>query len=173
MKKEYKTGTDALANVSNNLRILGESLNPVDQMLSCNDTTRAFGLVLPPDGALELAGSRADALAKTGRVEFGEYAVRKIILEFCDSPYLTQDTYAETLGELTQIFYYFKNELEWMSDGELIGRMKKYFDTVCRGSIGHLNLVLESMVHDMRYGCWDEAGLLPETDVFLREDADE
>ena len=54
----------------------------------------------------------------------------KILLEaFCDSPYIMQSNYEETLEELQDIFYFFKGEaMEQISDDELIEFMKRDFD---------------------------------------------
>ena len=172
MEKDLMPGADALANVANSLQSMGDQ--PIAQILECNESTRDFGLILSPSEAQGLAESRADALNRTGRVEFGPCITQKIILKFCDSPYLSQDTYAETIGELTQIFYYFKSELDWMPDDELIARMKKYFDTGCRGSVENLkDHTLESMVHNLRFGSGDEEDFLSGTEGFdWEEDGD-
>jgi hypothetical protein len=57
-------------------------------------------------GALE---NRFQALQNTGRVEFGEGILKKLIYAFCDSPFMTQQNYEETISDL-QEFLFFKNE---------------------------------------------------------------
>lgn len=175
MKEDLTPERDAFVNVPKGLQILGDSMHPAAQILECNGTTREFGLILSPDQVQELIESRADALNRTGRVEFGPCITKKIILEFCDSPYLSKDSYASVIGELTQIFYYFKNELEWMADDQLISRMRESFDTICKGSVESLkDHVLEKMVLDLRHGCSDDADLSFGTDGFSgEEDEDE
>ena len=68
-----------------------------------------------------LAASRFSALKKTGRIEFGEGILPKLIQRFLDSPYLIQNTYEETLTQLQELFYELKNETkEHLSDDELL-----------------------------------------------------
>lgn len=108
----------------------------VRDLLRCNDETEAYGLVLTKEQALELVETRNLALRDTGRMEFGEGVIGKLIRAFCDSPYLTPRNYAETLHALTETFYYYKNEtLDRLSDDELIGYMREWFDMPCQGSI--------------------------------------
>jgi hypothetical protein len=97
--------------------------------------------------------NRKEALERNGRIEFGGGVIQKIIIEFADSHYLYQDVYLNTLMELQECFYYFKNEsLEELSDDELIHMMKKYFDDVCQGSIEFLKTtMLENYCRDVRY----------------------
>jgi hypothetical protein len=125
-----------------------------NQLRCCNEITDRFGLQLSETEIRMLTEGRREALEKCGRVEFGGGVIRKIILEFMDSPYLYQDNYASTLAELQECFYYFKNEsLEVLSDDELIRLMKKYFDDVCQGSIEYLkSTMLENYCRDIRYG---------------------
>ena len=46
---------------------------------------------------------------KQKRVEFGEGIVPKIIYEFCDSNYIDQNNYVDTIIRLQEIFYLYKN----------------------------------------------------------------
>ena len=125
----------------------------VAQIIACNEETSRFGLVLSPSEAQTLVESRADALRKTGRVEFEVGIFDKLILEFCDSPFISQSNYAETMSELVDIFYYYKDELDWLPDDELIHRMKKLFNENCQGSVDHLrNSEMEKMVYAARRG---------------------
>lgn len=107
-----------------------------DTILACNERTAAYGLVLTEKAAAALAATRADSLKKTGRVEFGRGVMDKLILAFCDSPYISQETYEETLHELTGLFYSFKNETQdRVSDDTLIKIMKQAFNGECCGSL--------------------------------------
>ena len=80
--------------------------------------------------------------------------IDKIIKGFCDSPYISMHNYAETLHELIEMFYYYKNEtLDLSSDDELIYSMKQGFDGVCQGSLELLSgLELSKMAQKLRYG---------------------
>lgn len=126
----------------------------VDEIEKCNDYTYRFGLTLSHQDAIELVETRALSLKGVGRIEFGGGVIDKIIKEFCDSPYITMHNYVETLHELVEIFYYYKNEtLDLMSDDELIKFMKNSFDGKCQGSLELLSgRVLDKLARNLRYG---------------------
>lgn len=126
----------------------------VSEIRKCNEYTSKYGLTLTEDDIYELVENRRLALEKNGRIEFGGGLTQKIITEFADSPYLYQDNYLETIAELQECFYYYKNEsLEELTDDELIRLMRKYFDDVCQGSLEYLNsTMLENYCRDIRYG---------------------
>ena len=66
--------------------------------------------------------------------------IKKLIEAFCDSPYINQENYAETLYELIEIFYEYKNEtMDLITDGELIEFMKISFDGICQGDLEYLS----------------------------------
>ena len=75
-------------------------------------------------------------------------------MEFADSPYITKDQYVQTIIELQDIFYYFKNEsLEELTDEELLKIMKYYFDHDCQGDLEFLqSTILENVCRSIRYG---------------------
>lgn len=129
-------------------------------LTGCNEKTARFGLILSPAEAAALLETRAEALRSSGRIEFGPGVMQKMILAFCDSPYLCQSNYTETLQELIEIFYYFKNECQdKISDDELIEWMKKYYDTSCEGSLDLLrNRELEQMAFEIRHDRFDFDG---------------
>ena len=77
---------------------------------ACNARTVRFGLTLSPEQMEQLAEGRFRALRETGRVEFGEGILPRLVMAFCDSPYLQQEDWAETLLLLQQVFYKFKND---------------------------------------------------------------
>lgn len=126
----------------------------VAEIEKCNDFTAQFGLTLSHFDAVELVETRAFALRSNGRIEFGGGAIDKIIREFCDSPYISMHNYAETLHELTEMFYYYKNEtIDLMSDDDLIKFMKNSFDGKCQGSLELLSgRELANMARNLRYG---------------------
>lgn len=116
--------------------------------------TEKFGLVLSDEDAALLLKERKEVLKNQERVEFGEGILPKLIYAFCDSPYIYQDNYAETLGRLQDIFYFYKNEsLDEIPDDELIGFMKAGFDGPCQGSLDHLeDTGLETLARRARFG---------------------
>lgn len=108
-------------------------------LLSCNETSCEFGLVLSAEEAGELAQCRDDSLRKYQRVELGAGMLDKLIETFCDSQYLYQENYLDTLEELEDIFYEFKNlSGDKLTDGELLNFMKEQFEEVCFGDTEYL-----------------------------------
>lgn len=108
----------------------------VEEILKCNSFTERFGLALSHQQAENLSETRRASLKANGRIEFGGGVIETIILEFCDSPYIDSNNYTDILNDLTEIFYYFKNEtMDMVSDHELIRFMKTSFDGVCHGSL--------------------------------------
>ena len=107
-----------------------------DQILACNKEIGKYGLVLTEQQALALAQTRASALKENKRIELNGGIVDKLILAFCDSPYIGQDTYEDTLHELINVFYDLKNNTwDTVSDDDLIVFMKNAFNNRCNGSV--------------------------------------
>ena len=72
-------------------------------------------------------------------MEFGESLLPRIIYTFCDSSYISQDEYVDTLVRLQEIFYLYKNEMQdEITDEELLNFMKEQFETVCFGDLQYL-----------------------------------
>lgn len=108
----------------------------VSEIMRLNETTGRHGLVLTEQQAIELVNTRSQSLSSTLRIEFGGGVIDKIITVFCDSPHIVPGNYAETLNELIEIFYYYKNEtLDIISDHNLMKIMKTFFDGECQGSL--------------------------------------
>ena len=130
----------------------------VGEVIKCNDYTARFGLILTPAQALELVETRSIALSENGRIEFGGGVIDKIIKEFCDSPYISMYNYTQTIHELLEIFYYYKNDtLDIVSDDDLIKFMKTSFDGICQGSLDLLSgRELDRLARNLRSGyCYD------------------
>ncbi len=101
--------------------------------------TSKYGLTLSDKQINDLLAKRTEILKEKGRIEFREGILDKLIKEFCDSPYINQSNYIETLHELIEIFYEYKNEtMDLITDDELIKFMKSAFDGVCKGDIEYL-----------------------------------
>jgi hypothetical protein len=125
----------------------------IPEIISCNEITSRYGLTLSQSEAEELVETRANALCSNGRIELAGGIINRLVLKFCDSPFLSQFNYAATLNELIETFYYFKNEtLDEVDDEELLTLMKQYFDNSCQGSVELLqNRELELLAHNIRY----------------------
>lgn len=123
----------------------------VDKLLACNEEIGKYGLALTEQQALTLIQMRTDALKETKRIELNGGVVDKLILAFCDSPYIEKDTYEGILHELISLFYESKNNTwDTVSDDDMIGFMKKAFNGRCHGSLELLSgeaLRLSEHVH--------------------------
>jgi len=131
------------------------------EVIKCNGYTAKFGLTLTPAQASELVETRSIALSENGRIEFGGGVIDKIIKVFCDSPYISMHNYTQTIHELLEIFYYYKNEtMDFVSDDDLIRHMKTAFDGICQGSLGLLSgRELDRLARNLRSGyCCDYPG---------------
>lgn len=119
-----------------------------------NRKSEQFGLTLTEEEEHALIVSRDDSLKKYHRVEFGAGILPQLIESFCDSPYLNQTNYAESLKQLIEVFYEFKNESEDMlTDDELLSFMREQFDAVCFGDIEYLaDTCLERFAAAVRAG---------------------
>ena len=106
------------------------------ELEACNRGDRALrpGAL---DGGRAGAGRRParGAARSTDRVEFGGGVAKQLVLAFAGSPHVSQATFVETVLELQELFYEFKNEsLEQIPDDELIGKMRSLFDDVARAT---------------------------------------
>lgn len=109
------------------------------EILQCNGLSSKFGLELTERQAADLLESRLQALHATGRVELGSGVLKELIYAFCDSPFLTQENYSETLAALQEDFYCLKNESnDEITDDELIDLMKTVFDGRAQGSLEYM-----------------------------------
>lgn len=143
-----------------NLMILKNQEKEAAALIACNDETEKYGLKLTPKEAKELVVSRSESLMEHKRIEFSSGIMEKLIYNFCDSQYIVQDNYAQTLMELQDIFYLYKNESEdKLTDEELINFMKEQFETVCTGDTDYLSdTCLERFAQAIRAGYTDYIG---------------
>jgi Family of unknown function (DUF6323) len=108
----------------------------VHELESCNPKIERYGLSLSPTDIQALVVGRVEALAETERVEFGSGVTKELVLAFAGSPHVSQETFAEHILELQDLFYEFKNEsLEQVPDDELIAKMRSLFDDVAKGDL--------------------------------------
>lgn len=111
----------------------------ITQVLETNKFTEKYGLALSKEDAEILAEERVHTLQNEQRVEFGQGILPKIIYTFCDSPYIMQENYCESLIRLQEIFYLYKNEMQdEITDDELLEFMQEQFETVCYGDFDYL-----------------------------------
>lgn len=166
-------GADLLA-----IGMLGASTR--DELAACNAATAAYGLSLTEEQAAGLAERRREALASTGRVEFGRGVLLEIARGFCDSPYVRQENYEDVLAEVQDVFYRRKEEAEavgGMADDDLIEALRSAFDTEAGGSTDALESVsldaLRSLALRRRTGDYDETTQREEEEREFDEDEPE
>lgn len=129
-------------------------LSAAEELRECNVFTAQYGLSLSEKQIQTLVDKRFEALNSTGRIEFGRGITSMLIEAFSDSPFIYQDIYEQTILELLDSFYYFKNESEdRIPDDELIAFMRHHFDTTAQGSLEYLSgTTLEDLCRNTRYG---------------------
>ncbi len=139
------------------------------ELRAVNERSARFGLMLNEQGVTNVAARRRAALAETGRVELGGSAVPAIIDGFCDSPYLQQDEYEETLSALVEAFYYYKNESgDRLTDGELICAMRERYDASGGSVEAVIGTTLDALCRAAKHGLQEE----PEQEEAAKEETD-
>ena len=119
--------------------ILLQQKNQLAKVMETNEMTARYGLVLTEQEAELLVSERTQTLRAERRVEFGPGILPRVIEEFCDSDFIDQNNYVDTLIRLQEIFYLYKNEMhDEISDEELLHFMKEQFEEVCFGDLGYL-----------------------------------
>ena len=138
--------------MNDDLMLILSEKNRVSAIKKTNEYTKRYGLCLTDQDIQELLVSRRECLAKQQRVEFGAGILDKIIFAFCDSEYIDQENYAETISRLQSIFYLYKNEsMDELTDDELISIMRNAFDVECQGSLEYLEeTFLDSFARKIR-----------------------
>lgn len=128
--------------------------NQIEALKNTNQYTKKFGVVLSDEDVQLLVSERQESLKEQERVEFGKGILPSLIYAFCDSAYIYQDNYVESIVRLQDIFYLYKNEsLDDVTDDELIDYMKKCFEGVCQGSLDYLeDTCLEEFARSIREG---------------------
>ena len=133
------------------LSLLSEK-NQMVCVMDTNQYTQRFGLMLSEQEAELLVKEQTEVLKEQQRIEFGKGVLEKLSFAFCDSNFISQDNYAETIQRLQEIFYLYKNEsMDELTDDELIEFMREAFDGKCQGSLDYLeDTCLEEFAREFR-----------------------
>ena len=116
-----------------------EEEHQLAEICKTNEYTEKFGLRLCEEDSRRLVAKNREVLQRENRWEFGEVVQKKLIYAFCDSNYVTQDNYVDTIERLTEMFFLYKNEMQdEITDDELIAFMREQFDEVCNGDLDYL-----------------------------------
>ena len=83
----------------------------LEQIQETNQYTENYGLQLSETEAELLLTEKNNTLKEMGRIEFGQSILPQIIYAFCDSSYISQDNYLDSLIRLQEIFFEYKNEI--------------------------------------------------------------
>lgn len=129
------------------------------ELSACNSFTEKYGLMLSEKQIANLVEKRFESLKANGRIEFGEGILKKLVYAFCDSPYIDQQNWEETLAELQNAFYYYKSEADdRLSDDELIEFMRKTYNGKAQGSLEYLTETsLEELCRNARHGRFSDS----------------
>ncbi len=128
-----------LAVFQNNMLVSAQNQYISKELLSLNDSIRENGLILSPADCKGIAQFRSEALAENERIEVGVGAVKRIIEEFSDSGYVTQQNFREVVEGLLECFYTIKTETnDLVSDDEVMEFLKYLFETDAGGDINKL-----------------------------------
>ena len=105
------------------------------------------GLGLTQAEIEHLGQARHEALATTGRLEFGRPAIVQIARTFSASSYLSEENCAETLESIQETFYQLRSDMpNDVPDEELIEGMFAAFEGSCGGDCDALAALSASEV---------------------------
>lgn len=131
-----------------NLTIInGNANSEISKIKECNTFLVKYSLNLSELEIKQIIEKKNESLKRSGRIEFEECIADKMIKAFCDSSYVNQENFADTICELIEIFYYYKTETKnLIADDELINFMRKYYDEIACGDVEYLaSKVLEQI----------------------------
>ena len=112
----------------------------INQIMKCNKVSIQYGLTLTLQDIEGLLETKQKILQDVGRIEFDSTILQQMVYEFCDSLFIHKYNYVETMTQLLEIFYYYRDATEdYLSDEEIIRYMKMAFDGCCQGSLYYLS----------------------------------
>ena len=137
----------------NDLEFTGEK-RLFTELMDMNERIADQGLALTATDVKVLIEDRRRVLRENERIEFKGEILPKLIQAFSDSPYIDRESFRDTVAELQEIFFFYKNESrDIVSDDELIVFMKKEFNGPACGSIEYLEgTSLEQYAQKIRSG---------------------
>lgn len=104
------------------------------QLMLCNDYTEVYGLQLSEDQVTELVEYQSDALLRHKRFEFAGGILEQLVRGICTSSWVHQDNYLETLEELLDVFYEFRNlRGPEVGDQEILDLIVERFEDFSQG----------------------------------------
>lgn len=106
----------------------------LEDIIKLNDITKEYNLILSKEQIISLINTKNNTLKEIGRIEFNNTIIKDIISNFYDSPYIDEDNYFNTIEELINIFYIYRNNFN-LSDDQIIKYMKLRFNNYSNGSL--------------------------------------
>lgn len=119
------------------------------ELMLLGDKTAEYGITLSEQDCVDIAECRFESLKENERIEVGLGAVEKIIEGFCDSGYVSQHNFRETVEGLLECFYMIKTETEdRVSDDDVLSFLKYLFEDECGGDISKIydSVALDSFI---------------------------
>lgn len=111
-----------------------------NKLIECNTFLNEYGLSLSSKDISSIIERRSLALKNNKRIELDGGIIDKVIREFFDSPYISNDNFVETINEIIELFYYYKNETnDLISDDDLLKLMRKHYDDFAKGDLDYLS----------------------------------
>ncbi|MBR2474561.1 MAG: hypothetical protein IKB51_05990 [Clostridia bacterium] len=109
------------------------------ELSALNKHTEQFGIVLSEKDCTDIAECRSDLLVENERIEVGAGAVKRIIEVFCDSGYVNQQNFRDTVEGLLECFYSIKTETEDKLDDETVLEfIKSVFENEAGGDVSKI-----------------------------------
>lgn len=87
-----------------NWMALLQQQNQLAEIVKTNSVSEKYGLTLTEEDAKLILKERSNTLKEQKRVEFGKGIAERLIYEFCDSEYIDQNHYVDTIIRLQEIF---------------------------------------------------------------------
>lgn len=128
----------------------------VDNLLEINSTTQKHGLILTETIAKEIVAARQKALKENDRIDFSADTTTRLVKAFSQSYYIAQETFSEMIGEMIDLFYFLKNEInDVLSDDDMISEMLIVFNDYCAGEMELMqNKGAEIIIRKYRFKEW-------------------
>lgn len=115
------------------------NLMTIQDILESNELLQKYQLSLSKEEAVELVEVQNDMLQEYKRIEFQSPIITLLIEEFCDSCFINTYNFIDTIKELIEIYYQYKDALDdTIPDEDIIHYLKIAFDECCQGSLSYL-----------------------------------
>ncbi len=121
------------------------------ELMLLGDKTAEYGITLSEKDCVDIAECRFESLRENERIEVGLGATQRIIEEFCDSAYVSQINFRETVEGLLECFYMIKTETyDKVSDDEVLEFLKYLFEYEAGGDVSKIydSVALDAFIKD-------------------------